>query len=217
MDPYETLRVARDADAETIKKAFRARARECHPDRAGDTPDMQERFNAVKQSYEILRDPTRRAFYDRYNCDGITLGLDEAGMQGALRTRGGMRIERGEKVPRAECTKCAGTGIRPSGRSCQACDPNLSPGRRGAASSMDATGGRGQRVRLRPETPPRGTQGRPMRNRTEDRSPPPPEASRPRFRTGPMEAPPSSPSSFDDLLGDHGGRVRLRPKKKKKR
>jgi molecular chaperone DnaJ len=63
IDPYQTLGVARDADAATIKKAYRRLARELHPDVNPD-PTTQERFKDVSAAYEILSDPEKRRMYD---------------------------------------------------------------------------------------------------------------------------------------------------------
>ena len=63
-DLYELLGVARDADADTIKKAYRRLARQFHPDVNPD-PSTQERFKEVSQAYEVLSDPQKRAAYDR--------------------------------------------------------------------------------------------------------------------------------------------------------
>lgn len=64
-DPYEILGVARDADDEEIKKAYRRKALEHHPDRNGGSPEAAERFKAVMGAYEALKDPVRRAELDR--------------------------------------------------------------------------------------------------------------------------------------------------------
>ncbi len=63
-DFYELLGVSRDADADTIKKAYRRLARQYHPDVNPD-PDAQEQFKAVSHAYEVLSDPQKRAAYDR--------------------------------------------------------------------------------------------------------------------------------------------------------
>jgi DnaJ-class molecular chaperone len=62
---YEILGVAKDADEAAIKKAFRAIARECHPDVAGGDPDKATRFKRAREAYETLVDPKLRAKYDR--------------------------------------------------------------------------------------------------------------------------------------------------------
>lgn len=63
-DLYELLGVARDADADAIKKAYRRLARQLHPDVNPD-PETQERFKEVSRAYEVLSDPQKRAAYDR--------------------------------------------------------------------------------------------------------------------------------------------------------
>ncbi len=63
-DLYALLDVARDADADTIKKAYRRLARQLHPDVNPD-PETQERFKEVTHAYEVLSDPQKRAVYDR--------------------------------------------------------------------------------------------------------------------------------------------------------
>jgi molecular chaperone DnaJ len=63
-DLYDLLGVTRDADADTIKKAYRRLARQLHPDVNPD-PETQERFKEVSRAYEVLSDPQKRAAYDR--------------------------------------------------------------------------------------------------------------------------------------------------------
>lgn len=63
-DLYELLGVARDADADTIKKAYRRLARRLHPDVNPD-PEAQEAFKQVTAAYEVLADPQKRSAYDR--------------------------------------------------------------------------------------------------------------------------------------------------------
>lgn len=64
-DHYRVLGVAPDATADEIKSAFRALAKECHPDVAGDDPDRVDRFKRARAAYEVLGDPSQRARYDR--------------------------------------------------------------------------------------------------------------------------------------------------------
>ena len=65
-DYYELLQVERGADDRTIKAAYRRLAMECHPDRNGGCPDAEARFKAISEAYDCLKDPQKRAAYDRY-------------------------------------------------------------------------------------------------------------------------------------------------------
>jgi molecular chaperone DnaJ len=62
---YERLGIARDATAEQIRKAYRSLARKHHPDVNTD-PASEERFKDIKEAYEILSDPEKRQYYDRF-------------------------------------------------------------------------------------------------------------------------------------------------------
>jgi molecular chaperone DnaJ len=73
-DPYEVLGVGRDASEQQVKKAFRALARELHPDVNAHDPDAEEKFKEAAEAYEILSDEERRATYDRYGHDGLRSG-----------------------------------------------------------------------------------------------------------------------------------------------
>ena len=70
-DPYDVLGVARDASDGVVKKAFRALARELHPDVNKHDPEAEEKFKEAAEAYEILSDSERRATYDRYGFDGL--------------------------------------------------------------------------------------------------------------------------------------------------
>ena len=65
-DYYELLQVERGADASVIKSAYRKLAMECHPDRNGGCTDSEARFKAISEAYECLKDPQKRAAYDRF-------------------------------------------------------------------------------------------------------------------------------------------------------
>lgn len=71
---YDVLGVPRDATEADIKKAYRRLAMEHHPDRNNGDKAAEERFKEITEAYEILRDPAKRASYDRFG---------EAGVRGA--------------------------------------------------------------------------------------------------------------------------------------
>jgi len=81
-DYYATLGVPRDADAEQIKKAYRKLAMEFHPDRNQGSKEAEARFKEVAEAYEVLRDPERRARYDRFGAEGVRGG--PGGFQGGI-------------------------------------------------------------------------------------------------------------------------------------
>lgn len=65
-DFYEILGVARDADEKTLKSAFRKMAMKYHPDRNPDNAEAEAKFKEVNEAYDALRDPQKRAAYDRF-------------------------------------------------------------------------------------------------------------------------------------------------------
>jgi molecular chaperone DnaJ len=73
-DLYGLLGVSRDASAEEIKKAYRALARQLHPDAGGSRED-EERFKQVSAAYEILSDPAKRQQYDMFGSRGGAPGV----------------------------------------------------------------------------------------------------------------------------------------------
>lgn len=60
IDPYATLDIARDADEQTVKTAYRKAAKGMHPDSGGDA----DQFARLQACYDLLRDPVRRKVYD---------------------------------------------------------------------------------------------------------------------------------------------------------
>ncbi|MDD3020038.1 MAG: molecular chaperone DnaJ [Alphaproteobacteria bacterium] len=83
-DYYKILGVERDASEEDMKKAYRKMAMQFHPDRNKDNPiEAEEKFKIVNQAYDVLKDPQKRAAYDRFGADGPAgMGAGGAGFGG---------------------------------------------------------------------------------------------------------------------------------------
>ena len=67
---YALLGISREASEADIKKAYRKLAMEYHPDR-NPTPEAEAKFKEITEAYEVLRDPQKRAAYDRYGKAGV--------------------------------------------------------------------------------------------------------------------------------------------------
>src|ERR687885_986324 len=79
-DFYSVLGVGRDASDDEVKKAYRKLAMTYHPDRNNGSKEAEERFKEITEAYDVLRDPQKRAAYDRYGEAGLRGG---GGMGGA--------------------------------------------------------------------------------------------------------------------------------------
>lgn len=87
-DPYSLLGVKRDAGADEIKAAWRAKAKSLHPDHNQDDPQATKRFSEVGQAYEILKDPERRRRFDRnFDTQQTILQQREASRQAEERAK----------------------------------------------------------------------------------------------------------------------------------
>jgi len=73
-DFYSVLGVARTASDDEIKKAYRKLAMQYHPDRNNGSKEAEEQFKSISEAYDVLRDPEKRAVYDRYGEAGLRGG-----------------------------------------------------------------------------------------------------------------------------------------------
>jgi molecular chaperone DnaJ len=80
-DLYTTLGVDKTASDDDIKKAYRKLAMQYHPDRNGGSKEAEEKFKEVTEAYDVLRDPQKRAAYDRYGEAGLRGGGGGGGYQ----------------------------------------------------------------------------------------------------------------------------------------
>ena len=73
-DYYSVLDVQRGASDDEIKKAYRKLAMKWHPDRNNGSKEAEEKFKEITEAYDVLRDPQKRAVYDRYGEAGLRGG-----------------------------------------------------------------------------------------------------------------------------------------------
>ena len=80
-DYYESLGLGKNATEDEIKKAFRKLAMKYHPDRTQGDKASEEKFKTIKEAYDVLSDPEKKAAYDRYGHAGVDPNM--GGMGGA--------------------------------------------------------------------------------------------------------------------------------------
>ncbi|MCH8495271.1 MAG: molecular chaperone DnaJ [Balneolales bacterium] len=73
-DYYEVLGVSKSASADEIKKAYRKKAMEYHPDRNKDNPDSERLFKEAAEAFDVLKDPNKKARYDQFGHQGMNTG-----------------------------------------------------------------------------------------------------------------------------------------------
>ncbi len=76
-DFYAVLGVPRDASDDDIKKSYRRLAMQWHPDRNGGSKEAEEKFKEITEAYDVLRDPQKRAAFDRYGEAGLRGGSQQ--------------------------------------------------------------------------------------------------------------------------------------------
>ncbi len=86
---YEVIGVAKSADAAELKKAYRRKVKELHPDQNQDNPNAEAMFKEVNEAYDILKDPEKKAAYDRYGHAAFEGGTGASAGQGGGNPFGG--------------------------------------------------------------------------------------------------------------------------------
>jgi molecular chaperone DnaJ len=80
-DYYEVLGLSKGASADEIKKGYRRKAKDLHPDRNTSDPSAESKFKEANEAYDVLKDPERKAAYDRFGHAAFEGGMGGGGGQ----------------------------------------------------------------------------------------------------------------------------------------
>ncbi len=78
-DYYDILGAKRGASADELKKAYRQKAKELHPDRNADNPQAEAQFKEVNEAWDVLKDEQKKAAYDRFGHAAFENGMGGGG------------------------------------------------------------------------------------------------------------------------------------------
>jgi DnaJ-class molecular chaperone len=99
-DYYEVLGSPRRI-ADEIKKAYRKKAKELHPDRNADNPDAEAQFKEANEAYDVLKDADKKAAYDRFGHAAFDGGMGGGARPGGF---GGGRVRAISPPPSRTCS-----------------------------------------------------------------------------------------------------------------
>ena len=83
-DYYVILEISREASEDEVKKAYRAKAMQYHPDRNPGDASAEEKFKEATEAYEVLKDPQKREIYNRYGHEGLRQSAGAGGFGGGF-------------------------------------------------------------------------------------------------------------------------------------
>ena len=117
-DYYQLLGIQRGADEAAIKAAYRRLAKECHPDTKNGCKESEAQFKAINEAYDVLKDPQKRAAYDRFGKSAFQNGGGPSSRRGRSERSCPAQRARSRRALRTMCCRS------PSPTSCRAGGPS---------------------------------------------------------------------------------------------